>query len=632
MTIKDGDIGLYASKVMDDVPEGGGGPTGNLIPWGKSNGIFRDITEVDRAGGDVSIRQLFAAVRTPDTEPLMDANVILSAMPNDPNVSVTLASCGFFARRTDIAAAIAAYLIPGTEWNGFLLENHVQGQASIKIYHRPGTPAPTIGRTLVLVFNEAQASQVQQYVRVLRAETETLTFSYSVSGGYADYPASVTTCEITPRLATAFPGSPPNRLYASDPTKTKIRDTTVADAATYYGAQPLTAVVGLGENVLRVDSIYTQLVPSSRTETATLDQRPAGVRQLTLATAPREVRVSSSPHSRRIKVGQENRGFAWVNILRPFPAPNTLAVSFSVMGVWYVATDNGAGEISGGGAVGTVNYANGSVSITLPALPDVGSSIIFQWGEASGFVNRSGSTGWRLPEHALRLEHQGIKAGTLVIKWTSGGVLRTATATAAGQLQGDATGEINYASGALLLRPKFMIDAGGQFAIEYDYANIVTKNVAVTPDAGGFATISLDTQPAPGSVSIGWITVRNLSASSGASSSGTAAAKNTSNTSKVSYMPQVPPAPPPATGSRVPLPGTDIYAKYMADGGTRVLTGEKLYIEVTATYSPEGYYYPVPDATGVTWSEADYAQGQISIGGTNYKRWGVSINNWSSGS
>ena len=620
MAIKDGDIGLYASKVMDDVPEGGGGPTGNLIPWGKSNGIFSDITEVDRAGGDVSIRQLFAAVRTPDTEPLMDANVILSAMPNDPNVSVTLASCGFFARRTDIAAAIAAYLIPGTEWSGFLLENHVQGQASIKIFHRPGTPGPAIGRTLVLVLNEGLPTQVQQYVRVLRVETETQTFTYSSSGGYIDYQASVSSCEITPRLAAAFPGSPPNRGFAGDSSKTKIRDTTVADAATYYGAQPLTAVVGLGESVLRVDSIYTQLVPSSRTETASLDQRPAGVRQLTLATTPREIRVAASPHTRRIKVGQENRGFAWVNILRPFPAPNSLAISFAVMGVWYVSADNGLGEISGGGAVGTVNYANGSVSVTLPALPDVGSSIIFQWGEASAFVNRSGATGWRAPEHTLRLDHQGIKPGTLVIEWPSGGVLRTATGNAAGQLQGDATGEVNHASGALRLRPKFMIDAGGQFAIDYEYAAIVEKSVSVTPDAGGFASITLDTVPAPGSVSVGWITVRNLSASSGASSSGTAATKESSGT--VSYMPLPGGANPPATTTRVPLSGGDIYVPYMAQAGTRVLTGETVYIAVTAAYGSDGYYYPVPDVTGVTWSESEITAGAKDINGTRYKRWG----------
>lgn len=624
MTIKDGDIVLLASKVMDDVPEGGGGPSGNVIEWGVSNGVFPDVTEVDRAGGDASIRQLFSAVRTPDTQALLDANVILSGMPTDPNVSVTLVPCGAFDRRTDIAAAIASYLIPAPEWGGYLLENHVQGQASIHIFHRPGTPAPTIGRTLVLVANEGAANEVMQYVRVLRVETETQSFTYAASGGFVDYQASVTRCEITPRLRTAFAGSPPTRTFVRDPAKTKIRDTTVADAATYYGAQTLSAAVSLGENVLRVSSIYTQLVPSSRTESVALDQRPAGVRQLTLATAPRDIKVAAAPHTRRIRVSQENRGYSWVNILRPFPAPNTLAVSFQILGIWYTATDNGLGELTGG-AVGTVNYTNGTISVTLPELPDDSSSIIFQWGEASAFVNRAGATGWRLPEHALRLDHQGIKRGTLSIKWQSGGVLRTAT-DSDGQLQGDATGEINYASGALLLRPKYMLDAGGQFAIEYDYANIIEKNVVVTPDAGGFATVNFDTEPAAGSVSIGWITVRNLSASSGASSAGTAAGKNTGNNSKVSYMPQVPPVAPPVVTSRVPLANGDTQAKYMADGGTRAQTGEKVYLEVSASSAPDGAHYVLPDVDGVTWSESEYAAGAININGTNFRRWGASIN------
>ena len=44
MSILSGDIKLLASKVMDDVPNGGGGPTGNVIPDGASNAIFGDVT------------------------------------------------------------------------------------------------------------------------------------------------------------------------------------------------------------------------------------------------------------------------------------------------------------------------------------------------------------------------------------------------------------------------------------------------------------------------------------------------------------------------------------------------------------------------------------------------------------
>ena len=86
-----GDIKILASKVMDDVPNGGGGPTSNVIPDGASNAIFGDVTERQRAGGGVSIRQLHLAVQTGDTDAYMDPSIIVSQMPNDANVSITLA-------------------------------------------------------------------------------------------------------------------------------------------------------------------------------------------------------------------------------------------------------------------------------------------------------------------------------------------------------------------------------------------------------------------------------------------------------------------------------------------------------------------------------------------------------------
>ncbi len=51
MAIQAGDVALVTSRVMDDVPEGGGGPTATPIIDGTSNSIFPDISELDRAGG-----------------------------------------------------------------------------------------------------------------------------------------------------------------------------------------------------------------------------------------------------------------------------------------------------------------------------------------------------------------------------------------------------------------------------------------------------------------------------------------------------------------------------------------------------------------------------------------------------
>lgn len=517
MTILEGDIKLLASRVMDDVPEGGGGPTGTVIPYGGSNHIFSDITEVDRAGGNVSIRQVHAAVMTSTPEQYQGANFILSMPPTDPNVSVTLAKCNLFARRTEIAAAIANYLIQGSEWSGYLLENHVQGQRSIQLFHRPGTPTPNIGRTLVLIYNENEPGQLIQYVRVTKVTTETRTFTYNVGGGYVDYQASVSQLDLSDALRYNFPGSPPDRSFGRDLTNTLIRDTTVADAAVYYGASPLAVAGAIGDRSVKVATIYTQLVPNSRTETISLDQRPAAQRTLTLATSPREVSIGAAPHTTRIKVGQENRGFSWVNIIKPFPAPNSLVISYMALGVWYTVTDDGAGALTGAGA-GTVNYANGTVALTLSALPDIGSAIIFNWGEKSAFVNRSGQAGFRDPEFAWVTPHAPLKPGSVVVTWLSGGVLKTATDNGTGGFAAGASGEIDYASGKIFLRPASMIDAGGEFSTAYEYTSSVTQNFGgVAVDAGGFATLNLDEVPAARSITVRWITVRNVSSSSGVS-------------------------------------------------------------------------------------------------------------------
>lgn len=542
MTILEGDIKLLASRVMDDVPEGGGGPTGTVIPYGGSNHIFRDITEADRAGGNVSIMQVHAAVMTANAEPYMGANFILSMPPTDPNVSITLAKCNLFARRTEIAAAIANYLIQGSEWSGYLLENHVQGQRNIQLFHRPGTATPNINRTLMLIYNEGLPSQLIQYVRVTKVTTETRTFTYNATGGYVDYQASVSQLDLSDALRFNFPGSPPDRGFGRNVTKTLIRDTTVADAAVYYGASPTTAAAAIGDVTVKVASIYTQLVPNSRTETSALDQRPAATRSIVLAESPRRVEVAAAPHSQRIKVGQENRGFSYVFLLKPLPEPNTVTVSFLILGTWYSVTDDGAGAFAGtAGGAGQIIYNTGSGSVTLPALPDAGSAIIIQWGERVGFDNRSSQgAAIRPPEYCWVLEEEGVVPGSITATWYSAGVLRTATDDGAGKITGAASGVVDYPSNTVLMRPTFLPDPGGEISVAYTTDLVHTEILASvsSPDAGGFIPITLAQQPAAGSLSLEWVTARAVSNTAGGSQTTTSAVKNADVTYTTRSVPE----------------------------------------------------------------------------------------------
>ena len=120
--IQSGDIKLFASQVMDDVAEGGGGPTSIVIRDGVINDVFQDLSEVARTGGRTYMRKLFLGVDTDNTERYLDANIILSDPPADPRVSVTLYSTKeTFDRRNEARSRAEGYYGSGSEWHGYLL-------------------------------------------------------------------------------------------------------------------------------------------------------------------------------------------------------------------------------------------------------------------------------------------------------------------------------------------------------------------------------------------------------------------------------------------------------------------------------------------------------------------------------
>ena len=108
------------------------------------------------------------------------------------------------------------------------------------------------------------------------------------------------------------------------------------------------------------------------------------------------------------------------------------------------------GVVDGIGS-GTVDYVSGTVSVTLAALPDVGSEVIFSWSTASEYTNRAGQT---IP--LLKIDRQlaqtDLDGSSLVITWNDG-VARTATANTSGNITGDGAGTINLVTGLVEMYP-----------------------------------------------------------------------------------------------------------------------------------------------------------------------------------
>jgi hypothetical protein len=90
-----------------------------------------------------------------------------------------------------------------------------------------------------------------------------------------------------------------------------------------------------------------------------------------------------------IEVTTINQGLAFTHNLLPIPAPSTLSIDYMAQGRWYTLVDNGSGKLSGGDTAygtATLNYATGSVTMTLGAIPDVGSCIIMSFSAAYSAV------------------------------------------------------------------------------------------------------------------------------------------------------------------------------------------------------------------------------------------------------
>ena len=207
-----------------------------------------------------------------------------------------------------------------------------------------------------------------------------------------------------------------------------------------------------------------------------------------------------------------NRNLTHVFQLPGKPSPGTVVVDYLVLGKWVRLRDTGRGQLAGnpGEGGGTINYATGSIAITLGGLPDVDSAIVVAWGVDVRARNSSGEISIPTPVFRQQLAHGGIEPASLVMTWTSGGSAKTASADAAGAITGDATGSIDVTSGIVEFTTAALPDTGEQFHYAYDWtADLHTETFTPTPSSG-HVSITLANAPAANSVVARWtITAAN---------------------------------------------------------------------------------------------------------------------------
>ncbi|MFM4847440.1 curculin (mannose-binding) lectin protein [Aeromonas rivipollensis] len=224
-------------------------------------------------------------------------------------------------------------------------------------------------------------------------------------------------------------------------------------------------------------------------------------------------RPSRIADTAQIEIKANNRGYAYTISLMPTPAPGTLTVSFMAQGKWYDLKDNGKGELFGADrsyGSGVVNLATGSVMLTLGALPDVDTSILFSWATPVNYTNRSNQP-ISISKSAWQLPHTGITPKSLILTWGAGKTANDAVGD--GRIRGDITGTINYAEGIIDLEHITLPALGQEYVAQYQYGEPVTERHIEpgrlsTPGQVGHLSITLDgagggaTNLTPGSVHV----------------------------------------------------------------------------------------------------------------------------------
>lgn len=155
-----------------------------------------------------------------------------------------------------------------------------------------------------------------------------------------------------------------------------------------------------------------------------------------------------------------NRANNYLHTLPNLPAKGSVIVQFMVGGNWKRLIDDAKGQLKGQAGAGSINYATGDVSITLPEMPDVGSAILIAWGNDVFVYDRSETelshyclvqVGQALPPNGVQL-----RIGSDTLQDDGAGVIQTR----------HGAGKVNYHTGDILLPRAWQFSPSAQITVQ----------------------------------------------------------------------------------------------------------------------------------------------------------------------
>lgn len=497
MPIETNNLVLYKSERLTDTSDGGGKYSGQVVIDGESNNLFPDVSELDRTMGRVSLRKIFPAINNNDTESLMGSTVFVSKNPDDPNVSALLFSTeSHIDVRSSAANRAENYLAKGGQIAGTPLDTLWQGMKVIQVAMFKTDTESSVGDTIVLVSNEGLSTEFEQYVRLTKVETRLATMM--VDGSQVEY--KLGTYSINDPLERDFIGLSASQWYKGSKSPTIIRDTIVADTGKYYASVKIADDVAVNSFTIQAASIFSQLIPSSQTETPLIDLNALSENVALVAgnsgtiTAPFTTTVNNN---QSLYIGSSVMPSSVEFTLFGQSIVDSGGVLRTLSGTQIGTVDYQTGHIVWTNAIGT-----GTVSINITFKPAAMPTQPFESYALPVTANNQGTnwTGVLLPIPA---------PGALSISFMAQGKFYTLKDNGTGRLVGASesigTGSINYQTGSWLLTTGALPDVGtpilllwGTPIATFARANLPVLPAAIEFDLGQVAI-------AASSVSVTWL-------------------------------------------------------------------------------------------------------------------------------
>ncbi len=497
MAIETKNLVLYKSERLSDTEDGGGKYSGQMIEDGQSNNLFNDVSELDRTMGDVSLRKLFPAVTTNDTDLLMGATVFISENPKDPNVSALLFSTkSWIDERKSAQNRIENYLAKGGQMAGIPLDTHWQGMSSLQTVMWPQEVEASVGDTIVLISDEGKALEREQYVRITKVETRIAKMVIEKE----DVEYKIATYQINDPLEVDFTGLSARQWYNGDKSQTILRDTIVADSGKYYASSNLKSAAKVGEFTVNAESIFAQLVPSAQTETPIVDVNAAGE---SMVLVPGNTAAITATYSTTIGTAQN---------LYIGSSVMPSSMSFNLFGQ-QITDQGGLLKNMQGTQVGTIDYQRGviqwtqaagagSANLSITFKPASAPNQYFQ-SETRPVTQQNQSANWTgvlVPPPA---------PGSLSVSYMSQGKFYELKDDGSGRLSGSSasfgSGNINYETGSWSITTGALPDVNTPILLLWGtpLATFIRSGLAVEP-----AAFEFDLQQAgiaSGSVTVKWL-------------------------------------------------------------------------------------------------------------------------------